>query len=87
MTASKGVLSQISRAISDNERYPPKKSWFSRLSKPAQTELEDVKRRFLAGEYEGVPLVVIYRGVAARCREARWEVPKSATTVTRWLRS
>lgn len=87
MSASKNVISQISRAIADNDKFPPKKSWFSRLSKPAQAELDDVKRRYLAGEYQGVPLVVIYRGVAARCREARWEVPKCAATVTRWLRS
>lgn len=76
----------IKAAVAHAEQNPPKKSWFSKLPPEAQADLLDLKRRFQAGEYEGVELSVIHRGVVARCKEAQWPVPKSDCTITNWLR-
>lgn len=77
----------IKQEIKHAEANPPKKSWYSKLPPAAQEDFADLKRRFLAGEYEGVDLAVIYRGVVARCKEAKWPIPKSDGTVLRWLRT
>lgn len=77
----------IKQEILHTEANPPKKSWYSKLPPAAQEDFADLKRRFMAGEYEGVDLAVIYRGVVARCKEAKWPIPKSDGTVVRWLRT
>ena len=76
----------IKASIVHAAQNPPKKSWFSRLPPEAKADLLDLKRRWQAGEYEGVELSVIHRGVVARCKEASWPIPKSDGTLANWLR-
>lgn len=83
----KSMLDEITTAIDHAKANPPRKSWFSRLPMEAQEELLEVKRRFKAGEYRGVEMAVIYRGVVARCKGAKWDIPKSVCTIANWLRS
>jgi hypothetical protein len=63
------------------------KSWFSKLPANAQRELEEIKKVWAAGGLHGVQIVVIWRGIVARCKEESWPAPKSETTINRWLRS
>lgn len=83
----KSMLDEIATAIDHAKANPPRKSWFSKLPQQAQEELLEVKRRFHAGEYRDVELAVIYRGIIARCKGAKWETPKSVCTIINWLRS
>ena len=86
MSTKRTIVDEIKKAIDHANANPPRKSWFSRLPPEGQQEMLEVKRRYAAGEYSRVPYEVLYRGVVARCKGAKWEIPKSSCTLINWLR-
>lgn len=84
MAAKRSALAALDAAIAASHTHKPKRSWFSRLPKEAQSDLAEIKRRFDAGEYATVEYSVIHRAVVARCKEESWPVPE-VSTVRRWL--
>jgi hypothetical protein len=87
MAKKSAAMACILAAAEEAKSRKPNKQWTRLLPPEGQAEMEEIRREWNAGSLQGVEIVVVHRGIVARCKEESWPAPKSETTIMRWLRS
>lgn len=83
----KSAIAAVIKAHEDALKSSATKSWFDRLPPACREEMAEIKREWLGGRLQGVPMSAVFKGVVARCKEESWPAPKSVSTIHRWLQS
>jgi hypothetical protein len=84
---SSSAMTCVLAAAEAARSQPLNKRWTRFLPPEGQAEMAEIRREWQCGRLQGVQIVVVYRGIVARCMEEKWPAPKSETTIMRWLRS
>ena len=85
--AKKSALACVLAAAEEAKKSRPNKTWTRHLPPHAQQEMEEIKKEWNGGSLKGIPMLAVFHGIVARCKEESWPAPRSETTINRWLRS